>query len=185
MEVTLCHWKCERMVRPRKIPRYYVPVEWTDTETDTNSDPDVTVEIPEILPENESVDSESEDEPEPDDYFPDILEDLAKEWLIVEMTHDVSKTASDQYWELAKSMFNKLPPKNSGKIPTYTHIRRKLVGKNCPEIKLEVTYKQKETGETVTAEVTSLPVTQYRKPAFEPLYEIASVNVSNINSKVF
>lgn len=172
------------MVRPRKIPNNYVPLEWTDSEDDPQElppDPDpaeLAPEFPRDFPPNSELDNE-----EPNQNFHDLLEDVSKQWLRVEMTHDVSKKASELFWEVAKTMFHTLVESNQRgvcKIPTFTHIRRKLVKKYSPEVEIDVAYKHKVTGDVILqSDIKSLPVTKYKKPSFEPLYEIASVNVRN------
>ena len=88
------------MVRPRKIPPDFVPVEWSDTESDQNDDED----------EDEDADEDEDELPNSGDELDDIgypddeigadtpLKSLAKEWLLIEMSHNVSKRASDQFW---------------------------------------------------------------------------------------
>ena len=164
------------MVRPRKIPKNYVPVEWTDSEREDSIIPDVEDDVQEA-PESESDASE---EPAPFQDFPDLVEDLAKEWLLLEMSHNVSKKASDLFWELSKRMLARLMESGCPtKMPSFTHIRRQLVNKYCPDIKIDMGFKKKDTGEIVAeSDMRKVPITQYRKPAYDPLYEIASVNVS-------
>ena len=114
---------------------------------------------------------------------PNIMEEVAKQWLGIEMSHDVSKAASDLFWEAAKSMVKMLGvnPENP-KIPTFTHIRRKLMEQYSPEISLDVAYKHQETQEIILLSDVRKISTDFRKPAYEPLYEIASVNVSWFNT---
>ena len=193
------------MVRPRKIPKDFVPVDWSsDSSEDPNHEPREETFVPgspqnseqsnnypepaEVLLEDSAEDdtwSDIDDE-EPiitNDPFQCILESLSKEWLLIEMSHSVSKRASDKFWSVAKRLFHELVQNQTSKkckTPSFTHLRRRLVAKYCPEVGIEVGYKNSETGEVIVKGVQKIPVTEYRKPYFEPLYEIASVKVSYI-----
>ena len=120
------------MVRPKKIPRNFVPVEWTDTEysdtdTDTITNTNTNSERPEIDLESDTDDgilTEIEQDI-PTDYT-DEIEKFAEEWLSIEMAHDVSKCASDKFWNAAKLLL-KLP--SHTKFPSFTHVRRRLTCK--------------------------------------------------------
>ena len=99
------------------------------------------------------------------------------------MTHNISKRASDMLWELSKKLFHALvedwmQSNTKKKIPTFTHLRRVLVKKYCPEVSIDLAYKNKETGELILHEdLRKIPVAEYRQSCYEPLHEIASVKV--------
>ena len=123
--------------------------------------------------------------------FTGKLQTVAKEWLLLEMSHNVSKTASDMFWEVAKKLFHglveeKMKCKKNKKIPTFTHIRRVLVSRNCPEIHLDLAYKTKATGEIVRLnDLQKIPVNEYKRSLYEPLYEIASIQVNMPYSVIY
>ena len=183
------------MVRPRKIPKDFVPRELSsdssdedeqiphNSETiaqvhneDQNSD---TYEEPNY--DNETDSDVDEEEPIPTiNTFQTILEELSKEWLLIEMGHNVSKRASDLFWDVAKRLFHELVENMTStncKIPSFTHLRRRLCTKYCPEIAIKVAYKHRETEEITVKDVSQIPVSEFRKPLYEPLFEIASVKV--------
>ena len=116
--------------------------------------------------------------------YPDIdadtpLERLAKEWLIIEMSHNVSKRASDKFWKAAQKFIATNYTKRSMRNESYTHIRRQLMRKYCPKVSIDLAYKDSKTGELhLEKDVEKITSAQYRKPEFEPLYQIAHVEVS-------
>ena len=68
--------------------------------------------------------------------------------------------------------------KVGSKIPSFTHLRRRLGKKFCPEVSIDLAYKNVKTGELeIQDNLRKIPVTDFPKPDFEPLYEIASVKV--------
>ena len=85
-------------------------------------------------------------------------------------------------WEVSKKLFHGLVEYSSErnkKIPTFTHLRRVLVKKFCPDISIDLAYRHKETGEVVLEkDVRTIPVGDYRRSYFEPLHEIASLKVN-------
>ena len=170
------------MVRPKKIPRNFVPVEWTDTEYDSsNTDTDTDIDTDTISSTKTEEVSEVEIDLDNDGNFTEFEQDtseelnkFAEEWLNIEMAHEVSKCASDKFWNAAKFLL-RLPTKT--KIPAFTHIRRRLTRKYCPPVSIDLAYKNSENGEiTILEDVRTISST-LRKPKFEPLFEIASVKV--------
>ena len=169
-------------------------MDWSDTESNTEDEP-APNQIPENLlvtdlPESDhNYDYNSEDSNYEDNEempigggFDAILEQLGKEWILIEMTHSVSKKASEMFWKLGRSYFPDLirlkEASKTSKIPSFTHLRRRLVKSYCPDVSIDVAYRNSETGEVcIKDDLRKLPVTKYRKPAYEPLYEIASVKV--------
>ena len=75
-----------------------------------------------------------------------MLQNLAEKWMLVKLTHKVSKAASDLFWEHAMSL---RPPimdvKNTHgitrKIPKFIHERRKLKRQQLPSIQHQIAYK--------------------------------------------
>ena len=197
------------MVRPRKIPHDFVPVEWTDTESesenaiededevedvfeDANEDvyvngdevanEDVYVNGDEVANEDvyvngDEVANEDVDEDVVDLELDNPLEILAREWLIIEMSHNVSKRASDKFWKAAQRYISNQFTKEQSRNESFTHIRRQLRKKYCPEVSLDLAYKHIKTGEICMKTDVQKITSKFRKPEYEPLYEIASVQV--------
>ena len=94
------------MVRPRKIPRNFVPIEWSDSDPESESDSDTSASTGTIVQddqehgnvgaafqyqENEEDEEDEEDEENEENEdnipMPEPLEDFAKEWILIEMSH--------------------------------------------------------------------------------------------------
>ena len=100
---------------------------------------------------------------------------------MVEVTHRVSKEATEQFWRLANSMFHRLyvAKGNVGKkIPQFDHIRTILYDNETPTVNLEIGYKSKEGDEVTIVKATTTPVSRFPPSTYNKLYEIASVDVS-------
>ena len=96
------------MVRPRKIPKNFIPDVWSESDdSEPELDPVITQEAAPVITqeaaatsnedssENEAIPTDEEDEEieENDNNYEQnpALEQLAKEWLLAEITHNVSK----------------------------------------------------------------------------------------------
>ena len=118
-----------------------------------------------------------------DDYNT-ILEELTRQWLLIEIDQNVSKACSDSFWNLAQKWFPRLQAckekqRIKRKTPQFTHIRRKMYHEKTPKVHLDIAYKNKETGEVeVIEDVEKIPVNKYPPNKFTKLYESASVHVS-------
>ena len=131
--------------------------------------------------------SASDDEPLPEvinEDYSGILHDLAKKWLVIELKHRVSKTTSNAFWELAKTMFPslsraKIEERVYKRVPKFQSQRRRLFKDNLPKIKLEIGYMNKETREIVVVESDKTPVSRFSPHEYEKLYEVASVEVKS------
>ena len=87
-----------------------------------------------------------EDEDDDEDRYSDVLEDyksilieFRNVWLVTSLTHKVSKTATNIFWEIAKKFFPRLlaarqRDRIKRKIPQFQHLRKKVY-KDLPEIK--------------------------------------------------
>ena len=127
----------------------------------------------------ESLNFEAEDQR---DYF-EMLNTLSKEWLQIELSHKVSKTATNAFWSLAQKMTELFEVKNqtnvNRKTPQFSHQRKKLYENFAPKMKMEIAYRNKSTGEIIIEEnLQHTPVSQYPASEFEKLYEIATVEVN-------
>ena len=111
-----------------------------------------------------------------------MLSDLSKKWLSLEIDHRCSKTASDQFWKLAKEAFPKLYRAKVNDnvyqdIPQFTSQRRRLYNNHVPPVKLEIGYENKGTKERVVVKGSKTPVSRFNPREFDKLYEVATVEV--------
>ena len=139
-------------------------------------------EIEAFLNTCSSASEESNEEFFGKDYFA-FLQDFSEKWLMVENNHNVSKTATDCFWRLAidgvHSLFRlKNIQKVTRKVPQFSHLRRTLVAKSVPPIKMDFGYLNKDTGmlEEVT-DVQHTPISQFPRSEYTKAYEIASIEV--------
>ena len=119
---------------------------------------------------------EEEDEQNP--YF-ELLQAISQKWLLVELSHTVSKAATNAFWEIAVNLLPSLYKKKerhgiSRKIPQFVHIRRKLQKDLLPPIHRTTAYQDAETNDII----------EVSDPKFRPndvqkkIYETTSVKVS-------
>lgn len=134
--------------------------------------------------EDDGLSEESEDEEfiEMDDYKT-ILDFLSKEWIKIELTHQVSKVASNAFWSMAKNWFPRLFHAKEmqnihRKTPNFAHIRRKMYKENVPPIHLEFCFKHKESGVlTIVKDSSITPKTRFPPNEYQKLWEVAYVKV--------
>ena len=126
---------------------------------------------------------DSSDEVERNDYF-DLLTQLSKQWLLIELHHQVSKSASNSFWQLALSHMNKLfnMKQHQGvrrKIPQYCHLRRNLNKNHSPPIDLEFGFVDKSSNTLeIVRDVEHAPSKMFPPSKFRKVYEIATVKAS-------
>ena len=107
--------------------------------------------------ETDELESDIEDNSE------NLMNEFAKKWMLCELTHKISKTASNELWKLA---FQYIPYIKRQKHAQFAHIRRTLYKENVPEIQIKTCYKQNSTDEvTYTTDTIStqkdFPAGQY------------------------
>lgn len=111
--------------------------------------------------------------------YEDILEELCKEWLLVEIKHKVSKAASNEFWRLAIDKLKTVIQTSDKKIAQFQQQRRKLQKKYVPDISLNVAYACNETDEIhEITNTNSIPVKQYPRDCYTKQYETASIKVT-------
>ena len=177
--------------------------EGTDVEAAEEEDDEDEEEEEDKDDEEEEEEQEEDEEEEEDSYyednFPDepedeevdeahkdyhsILEELSRQWQLIELDHNVSKTACNQFWNIAFKFIPELMEEKdrqniSRKIPQFEQIRRKFKKNNCPEVDMEMAYKKKDTNEVTIVNCTSTPTKQFPGNLYEKLYEVATVKVS-------
>lgn len=125
---------------------------------------------------------DSSDDPDDPEYA-ELLKDLSRKWLDLEVHHCTSKSASEDFWELAKKAFPKLHKAKIDAmifqdIPKFNNQRLKLYKNNVPPINLKNAYLNKATKEIVVVEGKKNPVSQFDPRQFEKIYEVATVEVN-------
>ena len=120
-------------------------------------------------------------EEEEEDYFT-ILENMSRQWILSEVDHTVSQSATNSFWDVAFSFIPKLLEakklqKVTRKVPKFNHIRRQLYKNKTPEVRMEIAYRNKETDEITIVEDTSTPASKFSPAVYEKLYEKAYVKV--------
>ena len=110
------------------------------------------------------------------------MEDLTEKWLSLELHHRTSKTATEEFWALARSAFPKLYQAKIDEmvykpIPKFRSQRRKFDQANTPEVKIETAFRNKENDDVSVIEGTKAP-TGFSPNRFQKLYEVATVQVN-------
>ena len=128
---------------------------------------------------------EAEDE-DKNDYFK-LLDNLSSKWLSAQLTHHVSATAANVFWDIGMKqipILMTIKSQNSvtRKTPKFSHERRKLYEHKCPPIHMRFGFKHKVTGAIETVDCNSAPSNRFqRNPDYLKIYEEAHVKViSNI-----
>ena len=126
--------------------------------------------------EDDVDDDDPEDPEDPDDEAPEshmtnyyrLLYSFSKQWLSIQLTHRVSITATDTFWNLAFSGISELLSFRDEhnickKIPKFQNQRKQLYKKECPKISLIYAYLNKETDRIhVVSNVESAPMKIYQ-----------------------
>lgn len=115
------------------------------------------------------------------------MKKLSEDWILCEIEHNISNEASNELFELAKKWMHKLmiAKEQQGirkSVPQFIHLRRCLYNRNVPEIRLDVSYLDKDTGESIVLEnLDKMPTTaEYPPKKFTKQCEVASVKVKKI-----
>ena len=89
---------------------FYDTVEEEEEEEESDHDDDLPPVEDAVYDEHGFLIDEDNDmgmEEEQDDFW-DILHELCKLWLLIEINHKVSKTASNEFWKLANKYFHRM-----------------------------------------------------------------------------
>ena len=133
---------------------------------------------------NHEVQSMDGDELDEHEDYRTILSSLLQDWILCEISHTISKKASNSLWKIAQAHFYKLYSAKAAqgvkrKIPKLPQLRKKMYDDYTPEVKMEIGYISKATGEVeVVKDVQSTPVSRYPPSTHRRIYEIAYVDVS-------
>ena len=166
--------------RPRTIDS-----DQSDPDTDSDSDASYLQSDPPSSECQSSVYSDEEDSIQNHSDIGDIsdhdssnydsmLDELSKEWMLIELHHQVSKKASDLYWNVALKyllplMVRKKEENVTRKIPQFTQIRRKLRQKHVPRIEMELGYRNLTSGEDIHIVSDTIPRSRYPKSQYKQL----------------
>ena len=131
---------------------------------------------------SDSGDESNDDGIEEETPYHDLLHELSKKWLSLELKHRCSLKASDEFWQLGKDFFPKLHKAKLDAmvyrdVPQFTSQRRRLYKSEVPTVNHEIGYKNKETQETIVWNGEKTPVSRFNPRHFEKLYEVATVEV--------
>lgn len=165
-------------VGPIEVPVHAVgPVE-DAIDDDPVDDIEDNVEQDDDEDEDED-DSEIEEFVEAEDYE-SMLSKLSKDWLEIELSHNVSKVAANAFWNLSRNSFHQMfrvkeLQNVTRKTPSFEHIRRKLHGNIVPPIHMEFGFQNKQTGELTVVEDTKTP--RFNPHEFVKLWEVSTVKV--------
>ena len=145
--------------------------------------------------EIEMVDSPSGDNDPPSDNesaaadYHDLLKTFSSKWLLSQLTHNVSLTAANAFWQLSLNFLpvlleakeNSLVKKNT---PGFIHQKRKLYDEMCPKVHMKFVFLNRITNEIETIECEKDPSRRFPKSTHIKLYEEAHIKV-NIPTNFF
>ena len=144
----------------------------------------------ELLPspgeESDVGEQEEENEPEADNYFT-VLSKLADQWLNGQLTHSVSASATNFFWDIAMKyipLLSSLKTRDNltRKTPSFTQERKKLFKDHCPGIKMRYGFKHKATGAVETVDCGTAQAKTFEKNQnYVKVYEEAHVEVIKTN----
>lgn len=116
--------------------------------------------------------------------YNDLLHWMTKEWLLLEMKHRTSKSASNDFWALSSKVFPKLHrAKIEGMvfkpIPNIRYQREKMMKETVPDITLEIGYLNKTTEEVTVVKANKTPKSRFSPRTYMKLFEVATVQVKS------
>ena len=114
-----------------------------------------------------------------EDDYDSIMEKLKSEWLLAEIEHSTSKTASETLWNLSMKYFTQLPTARgrAKKTNQFKTIRKKMHEELLPPVELEIGYRNISTGEIEIVRDTVTPVKRYSSRNYEKIFEIGTLKV--------
>ena len=136
-----------------------------------------TIEDEEVeQPSDYSGDEQMHDEEE---NQTDIFENLKSQWLLSEIQHSVSKSASEAFWRLSMEHIPKLENfRKRKKNQQFKSIRRKMYDDLLPSVDMEIAYRNTATGEIRIVKDSITPRKEFPANEYEKLYEIGTLKVS-------
>ena len=122
-----------------------------------------------------------------DDSYEDMLHNLGKIWSEATVRHNISIEGASYLWRTAFKFIGTILQKkedigNTRKLPQFKHLRRKIMNKSVPPVKIRLAYLNLDTGLEETPPPSLIgphkaysDVTKYQK-----LYEISSVSIRDV-----
>ena len=122
-----------------------------------------------------------------DDSYEDMLKNLGKIWSEATVRHNISIEGASYLWRTAFKCIGKILKKkedigNTRKLPQFKHLRRKIMDKSVPPVKIRLAYLNLETGlEEIPPPSLIGPHKAYSDVTkFQKLYEISSVSIRDV-----
>ena len=115
--------------------------------------------------------------------YDELLDSLAKKWLLTQSTHQVSAAAANSFWEVSMNLIPKMLGVREKfnikkKVPGFIHLRRKLNEDLCPPIHMKFVYLERSTNTIVEVNCSEDPGKRYPKSKYQKLYEEAHFKVN-------
>ena len=153
----------------------------SESSFDEGNEDNGSEDLPHPGEEEDGNDDEQEVEEEVGELtYGDLLNQLSEKWLLVQLTHDVSATATNSFWDAAMKLLPDLLQQKETtdarkKIPGFIHLRNKQFKEKCPEVHVKHVYLNKGTQEIVISNNNADQ--NYPKSHYKKLYEEAHVKV--------
>lgn len=119
-----------------------------------------------------------------EETYTSIYNNFTRQWLLMELNHRVSLTASNAFWKLSTRylpdlMEAKVRERRTRKIPQFRSIRQSLYKENVPRISLDFGYEVKSTGDIIIlSDLDSTPTSKFPPSEYRKLYETAKIKVN-------
>ena len=137
------------------------------------------------IPATREVDDTGTDnDDEVEDEYTTNLEKFKSMWMVTEIQHCVSKTATDAFWKLGLQYFPQLSAaqnrEHRKKINQFKTIRRHFYKDRIPPIDIKIGFRNRTSGEIVIVNDTVTPIKRFNNKEYEKVYEIGTVKVTYI-----
>ena len=163
----------------RGMQHYAGQSQGTATNSYSTTLPNSSQQPPSVPSSDPSFSAESSFSEDSEEEFSNILDDLVKQWLLVELTHNVSKHATETFWKLAVQFFPLLSSFNGKKLLQFQQLRKRLYSEYVPDIGMCVTFEDRSTHELHhLQDITCIPKNRFPPHQFKKLYETAKVQAS-------
>ena len=121
----------------------------------------------------------------PNDFY-SIIAHLSHLWVVATINHKISVQGATYLWKIAFQWIGKIMEmktlENIAKVPQFPHLRRKIISQLVPDVKIELGYKNLQTGEIIKTTPSSVAhVKNYQdQTKFQKLFEITSIPLKNV-----
>ena len=115
--------------------------------------------------------------------YQSLLNAMTRKWYFTQLTHKVSASAADDFWEIAKNFWPRIEGAKQAeaiarKTPLFQNQRKRMSQQLCPDIHMEFGFLNVTTGVIHKISALSTPIKQYeRNPEYIKLYEEAHIKV--------